>query len=413
MSNKHFVGFGFGAIQTCLMLLEAQKSGNFSSFTVAEVNSQLVKAIRKNKGRVSLNIATQSGIKKVALEDIRVLNPNCVDDRKELARAIFHADEMATAVPNVACYAAGHSNSIASLLAENINNQKQQILYACENHNYAAERLSKLILSKTKKDALRRFQAVNTVIGKMCGVLHAGETSGKLALQAMVPESERFLLCEEFNRILISKIALPGFVRGIAVFEEKEDLLPYEEAKLYGHNAVHSLLGYLAHTKGYHSMAQIRQDFDLYTRAREAFLTESGASLVKKYAKIDESQFSRQGFRVYADDLLRRMLNPYLSDDVARICRDPARKLGYNDRFFGAMRQTLKQGIRPFYLAQAAFAALQYYLKSEKRERELAQIHTNPAIIRDFFRNLWQQPVLDYWSDTSVECVIEASLDKA
>jgi len=49
-------------------------------------------------------------------------------------------------------------------------------------------------------------------------------------------------LVEAFNRILISKtsfgdtLATRGFHRGIEVFEEKPDLLPFEEAKLYGHN---------------------------------------------------------------------------------------------------------------------------------------------------------------------------------
>jgi len=52
----------------------------------------------------------------------------------------------------------------------------------------------------------------------------------------------RALLVEEFNRILISRIILPGFTSGIRVFEEKDDLLPFEEAKLYGHNAVHAML---------------------------------------------------------------------------------------------------------------------------------------------------------------------------
>ncbi|MEZ4612253.1 MAG: hypothetical protein R2838_18735 [Caldilineaceae bacterium] len=31
----------------------------------------------------------------------------------------------------------------------------------------------------------------------------------------------------------------------------------------------------------------------------------------------------------YADDLIARMVNPFLRDGVARVARDPARKLGW------------------------------------------------------------------------------------
>jgi hypothetical protein len=41
-----FVGFGFGPIQTGLMLCEAAESGNFDRFVIAEVDQVLVDAVR-------------------------------------------------------------------------------------------------------------------------------------------------------------------------------------------------------------------------------------------------------------------------------------------------------------------------------------------------------------------------------
>jgi tetrahydromethanopterin S-methyltransferase subunit G len=49
------------------------------------------------------------------------------------------------------------------------------------------------------------------------------------------------VLVEAFNKILISKIELHEFNRRIDFFEEKVDLLPDEEAKHYGQNAIHLL----------------------------------------------------------------------------------------------------------------------------------------------------------------------------
>ncbi len=81
--------------------------------------------------------------------------------------------------------------------------------------------------------------------GQAAIIQSAGEIK-ELGLKPLVPEISKAVLVEEFNRIYVTRIRLPAFRKGIEVFEEKEDLLPFEEAKLYGHNAVHSLLGYLA-----------------------------------------------------------------------------------------------------------------------------------------------------------------------
>ncbi len=45
--NRTFVGFGFGAIQSGLLLYEAYKSENFSRLVVAEVIPAVVAAVRE------------------------------------------------------------------------------------------------------------------------------------------------------------------------------------------------------------------------------------------------------------------------------------------------------------------------------------------------------------------------------
>jgi mannitol-1-phosphate/altronate dehydrogenase len=52
------------------------------------------------------------------------------------------------------------------------------------------------------------------------------------------------------------------------------------------------------------------------------------------------------------------MLNPYLRDQVARIIRDPRRKLSWNDRLIGTMRLALSQGVEPVRFATGTKAAL-------------------------------------------------------
>ncbi len=43
--------------------------------------------------------------------------------------------------------------------------------------------------------------------------------------------------------------------------------------------------------------------------------------------------FTVAGFRASGEDLLARMMNPFLNDTIDRVGRDAPRKLGWNDRF--------------------------------------------------------------------------------
>lgn len=353
-----FVGFGFGPIQAGLMLYEAQQSGNFSHFAVAEVDQPLVDAVHRNGDTVTINIAGETGIRRMNLREVRLLNPRVGADRKEIVAAIRSAAELATAIPSVELYGAGGDASVAALLAEGATGERARVLYAAENNNYAASRLTSEMARRSPRREPSGLQALDTVIGKMSGVITTAEEMRLLGIAPLVPGLDKCVLVEEFNRILISRITLPGFTRGIRVFEEKDDLIPFEEAKLYGHNAVHALIGYVGKLRGHRFMSSIREDGELFALGRRAFLEESGPALIRRHGGTGDPLFTAAGYEAYADDLLRRMTNPFLHDDVERIIRDPGRKLGWNDRFFGTMRAALEAGIQPTALALGAAAAV-------------------------------------------------------
>ncbi|MGA2614655.1 MAG: hypothetical protein ABSG38_14550 [Spirochaetia bacterium] len=381
VAGRSFAGFGFGPIQTGLMLCEAIESGSFDRYTVAEVDQRLVDAVRANGNSVTINIAGPDGVRAKRLSGIRLCNPRIAADRAELVLAIHESKEMATAVPSVALYSAGGDSSIAAMLAEAARPGRQRILYTAENDNYAAEKLEKELAGRAPGRGPSGLQLLNTVIGKMSGVIGSGAEMKELGLSPLVPGFDRCVLVEEFNRILVSRVRLPGFVRGISVFEEKEDLLPFEEAKLYGHNAVHALLGYLARLRGHTVMSSIRKDTALMELGRRAFVEESGAALMRKHGGTagPDPLFTRTGWSAYADDLLQRMTNPWLHDRVDRIIRDPLRKLGWTDRLFGTMRIALQQGIEPRIMAMGAAAALSWAREQEKDQ----------SSAREFLLRIW------------------------
>lgn len=354
---KRFVGFGFGPIQAGLFAYEALRSGRFDTVTIAEVDAALVRAIRESDGFYHLNVAHKDGIVTERLGPVRILNPTVAEDRRFLIEAIAEADELATALPSVEFFSRGGESSVASLLAAGLGRTgRPQVVYAAENHNHAAEIL------EAAAGRRANVQFLNTVIGKMSGVISDEAEQQRLGVTRLAPGIPRAVLVEEFHRILISRITLPGFRRGIEVFKEKADLLPFEEAKLYGHNAVHALIGYLANERGYRDMAEAGRDASLMSVARAAFIEECGAGLIRRHAGVDPL-FTPAGFQAYADDLLERMINPFLSDSVARVIRDPQRKLGWDDRFIGAMRLALAAGVKPERLARGVRLAMQNGLR--------------------------------------------------
>jgi mannitol-1-phosphate 5-dehydrogenase len=371
IGTRTYVGFGFGAIQAGLFLYEAYRSGNFRRLVVAEVLPDLVANLRRAGNTYRLNIAHADRVESVRVGPVEIYDPAVAEDREHLVGALSEAQEIGTAIPSVGFYQSAGPGSLHRLLAAGLGRKDsggdpEAVVYTAENHNHAAEILETAVLSElpaAEQGAVRaRVQFLNTVIGKMSGVLSDPDTICEHGLASITPEDPRAFLVEAFNRILISKIRLRGagelpFRRGIEVFEEKRDLLPFEEAKLYGHNATHALGAYVGALAGAQRVADLQAIPGALPFLRAAFLEESGEALVRKHADVDPL-FTRQGYMQYADDLLARMTNPYLLDTVERVGRDPARKLGWDDRLVGTMRVALGQHLEPRRYAVGAAAAL-------------------------------------------------------
>jgi len=94
--------------------------------------------------------------------------------------------------------------------------------------------------------------------------------------------------------------------------------------------------------------------------AKGAFVNESGAALIKKYSHLNDELFTKDGYKIYAEDLLERTTNPYLPDTIERGGRDPVRKVGLNDRIFGTMSLALDQEIEPANMALTAIAGVAF-----------------------------------------------------
>ena len=366
-----FVGFGFGPIQAGLFLTEACRSGHFERLVVAYRRPEVIAAVRRAGGMVAVNVAHTEGIDRLAIGPLEMFDVGVELDRDEIVRAVAEAGEIATALSSIRDYVSPAAGSVHHLLARGLLEKlkvggPRVLIYSAENHPHAAEVLAAAVAEEIptarREAAMARASFLNTVIAKMSGTVHDPGQIAEQGLAIIAVGVERAFLVEAFDDILVSRIGEEfSFRRGLSSFREQEDLKPFEEAKLYGHNAVHALLAYLGMVLGVTAIAELQEIPGILDFARSAYLQEAGAALIRRYSGIDPL-FTEEGFRAYGDDLLARMMNPHLRDTVARVGRDIPRKLAWSDRLVGTMRLVLSEGLIPLHFAlgtAAALAALQ------------------------------------------------------
>lgn len=364
----HFVGIGLGAIQSGLFVREAYRTGAFASLAIAARRRPLVDAIN-TANALSINTAHDDGVVAETFDGVHAFAIDA-PDRSALVAALARASEIAIAVSSVDDYATGGPLSIDALLADAIAIKLEQaepaaLIYTAENHHHAAALLERAILTRLSDDmrasALTKFQTVDTVIGKMSRVVVDPAEMVQAGLMEAAPGTGRAFLVEAFNRIQISpcdRARTSG--RTITIFEEAADLTPYEHAKLHGHNATHALLAYFGLALGKTWISDVFQMPQLVALARSAFVNESGATLRRMHAGRGPL-FTETGYAAYVDDLLKRMANPHLRDTCGRIGRDVERKLGWDDRLIGTIRQALREGIEPTGYTLGALAAVRHW----------------------------------------------------
>ncbi|HXV97548.1 MAG TPA: hypothetical protein VEC93_03930, partial [Anaerolineae bacterium] len=133
-----------------------------------------------------------------------------------------------------------------------------------------------------------------------------------------------------------------------------DDYNAWIQRKLYTFSAGHATCAYLGYLKGYHYIHSAIRDPEIRNAVLRA-MVEGQRGLEARYGA------TIAGNRSNLDDIISRFENAALNDPIARVGRDPQRKLGAEDRLVGAARLAEEAGIRPKNLALAAAAALYFY----------------------------------------------------
>jgi mannitol-1-phosphate 5-dehydrogenase len=199
---------------------------------------------------------------------------------------------------------------------------------ACENGLGATATLKDLVYEKLNDEE------------KAWAGAHVGFVSD--AVDRIVPpvhcEVPLDVAVEEYYEWDTQKDQFVGPVPEIGAMHAVDNLEAYIERKLFTLNTGHATTAYLGKLKGYKTIGEALKDKEIYA-AVKGVMEQSGAGLIKKFG------FDPKVHEAYIEKVLSRFQNPYLSDDVNRVGREPLRKLAANDRLVFPMMTAKNYGL--------------------------------------------------------------------
>lgn len=308
-----------------------------------EINEDLIKALNQAR-RYRIEIRDEAGNYPTRVENVRAV---LASDEDAVAEEVARAEIAATAVgvaalPQVApLIAKGLVRRFSSPGSEPLN------IIICENllhsADYMRKEINKHILEKLRPDINKRLGLSEAVVSRMVPLVTEEERR----------QSPLYIAAEKYARLPVDAKGFVGEIPEIYGLKPVDNITAFQEQKLFTHNLGHALTAYFGYEKGYVYIYQAVADEEIKKKVLAA-LAESGEALVKKHPITREEQ------EAHIADLLSRFANRALGDTIARVARDPVRKLGPNDRLIGAGKLALEYGIKPHNLIVGIIAALGY-----------------------------------------------------
>lgn len=275
-------------------------------------------------------------------------------DEEALVREIAAADIVTTAVgPNILRFVAP---VIAKGLAARAESAPRLAVMACENAISATRLLQTEVAANLGADEweLVRSRAV----------------FADTAVDRIVPNQEPGqgldVTVETFFEWVIDRTPFEGSEPELPGATYVDDLEPFIERKLFTVNTGHATAAYVGFAAGAHKLSDALALPEVRDAVRAA-LEDTKALIVAKHGFSDAEQ------QAYLEKTLKRFANPYLTDTVDRVGRQPLRKLSRHERFIGPAAELAERGWVPAGLLTAIGAALRFDVPEDPQSVELKQ----------------------------------------
>ena len=352
---KKAIQFGAGNIGRGFIGALLSKAGYHVVF--ADVNTEIINKINSDKKytiHVMDTICSEEEISNIS---------GVISTSDEIYKEIVEAEIITTAV------GPGVLPRIAPTIAKGIALRKEKgiktylNIIACENAIKASSQLEeevKKYLNEEEIEYLKEFVGFPN-----CSV------------DRIVPpvKSENILdvVVENYYEWNVEKSAFKGEIPKIEGMNLVDNLMAYIERKLFTLNTGHAITAYFGYLKGYETIEESIKDEVIYGFVKNAMI-ESGKGLIAKYNFDEEAHYK------YIDKIIDRFKNPYLKDDVARVGREPLRKLNENDRLIKPLITARGFNINTDNLLLGVGAALHYDNKEDAQSVQLQSLINEKGI---------------------------------
>lgn len=259
---------------------------------------------------------------------------------------------------------------IAPLLAKSLKlrlsdgKEGKIIVMACENAIMGTDILKKAMIDTgiiTLEELDKVGSYPNTVVDRM---VFSGTHNGKSGIEI-----------GDALELAIERDKLPNpNEKPIKGAEYVDNIGMYLRRKIYMVNCGHAIASYLGYLAGYDLMIDVLNDPTILNDVTKAVM-ESAAALEKKYG------FKHDDLERYMNNMLiRRFTTPGLTDTIARVGREPVRKLSANDRIMGPAYECEKYGLKNRHLLKGAAAAFKYKNSKDEQAVEIQSFIKNHGI---------------------------------
>jgi len=335
------VHFGAGSIGRGFLGQIYSESGYHTTFI--DVVPSVVDALNE-RGNYPLHIVSDTGVKTTHITDVSAVSGMSLEDA---SAALARADIASTAV---GLHALPHiAPVIARAVALRFENKDAATLdiLICENLKDGEAHVRGLVAGHLAPSLLETLETrvgfIEASIGRMVPVITPEQRA----------EDPLAVWVEPYCELPVDARGFRGPIPALKYLKPSDNFGAYVARKLFVHNLSHAATAYLGHLRGHAYVYEAIRD-DAVRAQVESAGRETCAALVNKYG------MDAAALEAHLQDLISRYHNRALADPIARVGRDPVRKLGPDDRLIGAMGLCCSHGVAPDAVATAAAAAILY-----------------------------------------------------
>ena len=307
-------------------------------------------AIVNSINQLGYDVATKGAVETtVEVRGVRAV----VMPGEDFAREVAAADQIYTSVrPD-------NLPEISTVLSEAIlyragsDVRRPLDVFCCENLKNAGSQLERLVFANIP---FQFAQAVQDWVG-----FNAAISDRIVSAQEKDERGRQVITADAMGDVLFDTLQIKGDFDALPPFKGVDNFPASIEEKLYILNCGHAVCAYLGYQKGY------KYIHEAINRAVVGAMLEAQRALHSKHGRTLH-------YGNLINDILASFSNAALMDTIARVGRDPVRKLQADDRLIGPAKLAYRYSIEPTYLIQGCAAAFSFAQEGDPQAAELQKL---------------------------------------